>query len=219
MSYTTIDFTSRQVERFWASVDQSGGPRSCWLWKGQTKSDADDYGRFGANGERYASHRVAYMLSRGLKRLSHKNKVCHKCDTPPCCNPKHLVKATQQWNVADREAKGRTARGVYVPHASLDNAKVIAIRERYAAGERATVIAKDYRVTPTCINLIIWGKTWAHVGGPITRYRRPRMTERRAAKIRALRAKGASIGQLCRATGHGPDVIKRVCDESTSDRV
>lgn len=49
-------------EQFWASIDISGGPESCWPWlKAQ---DPDGYGRFhipGTKAETALAHRVAFF--------------------------------------------------------------------------------------------------------------------------------------------------------------
>ena len=37
--------------------------------------------------------------------------ACHHCDNPACCNPKHIWLGTTAANNADRDAKGRQARG------------------------------------------------------------------------------------------------------------
>lgn len=47
--------------------------------------------------------------------------------------------------------------------ASLNEKKVLEIKRRLAAGDKAGAIAKDYRVHVTTVNAIKYGKTWNHV--------------------------------------------------------
>ena len=47
--------------------------------------------------------------------------------------------------------------------ALLTERKVLDIKRRLAAGERAAIICRDYKVHVTTINAIKYGKTWAHV--------------------------------------------------------
>jgi hypothetical protein len=47
--------------------------------------------------------------------------------------------------------------------AILTERKVLDIKRRLAAGERAAAICTDYKVHVTTINAIKYGKTWAHV--------------------------------------------------------
>ena len=47
--------------------------------------------------------------------------------------------------------------------AILTEGKVLDIKRRLAAGERAAIICRDYKVHVTTINAIKYGKTWNHV--------------------------------------------------------
>jgi hypothetical protein len=47
--------------------------------------------------------------------------------------------------------------------AILTEGKVLDIKRRLAAGERAALICRDYKVHVTTINAIKYGKTWNHV--------------------------------------------------------
>lgn len=99
-------------ERFWSKVDRSAGAGACWPWLGGR--DKDGYGRF-SHGRRTArAHRFAYELAHGPIPSGPNGRplcVLHECDNPPCCNDSHLKLGTNAENVADRDAKGRQARG------------------------------------------------------------------------------------------------------------
>lgn len=157
--------------RFWSHVDKSG---ECWLWTGYHISTG--YGRLGVNGKVVATHRFSYELHNGP--IPDGLCVCHTCDNPSCVNPVHLFLGTQQENIADRNQKGRTAKGDragprthperYIrprgeknPRAKLDWPRVTAIRERYTAGNiHQRALAAEYGVSRTLIRLIIQGKVW-----------------------------------------------------------
>lgn len=89
------------IQRFWAKVDMRGFDE-CWLWRASRKGD---YGQFHLKGKSCLAHRIAYLFTHG--RLSEDKNVCHECDTPLCCNPKHLFEGTQLENKHDCIAKGR----------------------------------------------------------------------------------------------------------------
>jgi hypothetical protein len=97
-----------RAARFWSNIDQSGGPNACWPWRG--KSGNRGYGDTAfvtKLGNLRGGHRIAFWLHYG--RWPGRKCVCQTCDHPWCRNPAHLFLGTQQVNVADRDAKGRTA--------------------------------------------------------------------------------------------------------------
>ena len=84
----------------------------CILYPRLNTNGYGDIQTKGANGRKQhlMVHRVAYSLYNN-ETISSSDVILHKCDTPACCNPKHLIKGTHQDNVADRVAKNRSATG------------------------------------------------------------------------------------------------------------
>jgi hypothetical protein len=56
------------------------------------------------------SHRIAFTMMFGP--VPEGLQVCHVCDNPPCCNPRHLWLGTNSDNQLDAVAKGRKGKVV-----------------------------------------------------------------------------------------------------------
>jgi len=120
----------KQLERFWSKVDKSGGDDACWIWTGRV--DRNGYGHPWFMGKPQYAHRIAYMLSN--ERDPAELDVLHSCDNPACCNPLHLSLGTQTDNNADRDAKGRQARGERCGHLKLTDVQVASMRALWETG-------------------------------------------------------------------------------------
>lgn len=153
--------TPTEIRRFWAKVKQ-GGPDECWPWTATVNNKG--YGQFGLRYRLHGPHRISWMLEKGKDpgRLF----VCHKCDNPPCCNPRHLFLGTQFDNMKDMIAKGRAdhsknVAGSRVCTAKLDEDRVREIWRLHlheGLGERK--LGAQFGVTPPNIHAILSGKTW-----------------------------------------------------------
>jgi hypothetical protein len=84
------------------------------------------YGLVKWEGEGRFSHRVAYEHFVGP--IPEGMEVCHSCDNPPCCNPKHLFPGTSQDNHDDASRKGRTTQGEKSTKAKFTDKRVRIIR-------------------------------------------------------------------------------------------
>jgi len=88
--------------RFWLRVQKSD---TCWEWTGARLK----YGLLSVKGRPRWAHRVSWVLTYGT--IPPGLCVLHHCDNPPCVRPDHLFLGTTLENIADRDRKGRQARG------------------------------------------------------------------------------------------------------------
>lgn len=168
------------AERFWSKVDRSGGASACWPWRPSKQQPL--HGQFFVSKERgiVPAHTYAVELVTGQSCPPGK-EGCHRCDNPPCCNPAHVYYGTRQQNVDDMWTRGRGRRGSRHRYALLAETSVLAIRERFAAGETSPALAAEFGTSIGCITDIVNGHNWKHVGGPIKTHGRPGRRPRKEA--------------------------------------
>ena len=102
---TSLKRGLRADELILSRADQSAGPDACWPWTG-TKN-ADGYGIIRRQGRRHAASRMVYQVVCG--DIPDGAVICHHCDNPACCNPKHLYAGSVAENSWDREFRNRGA--------------------------------------------------------------------------------------------------------------
>lgn len=163
--YGVYNNVSRE-ELFWKHVDIKGED-DCWEWSGQRRkpkgSGWGNYGCFNYKSVEYKAHRVAYEIVNG--EIPEGMFVCHKCDNPPCVNPKHLFLGTNEDNMKDMASKGRTGvkLGSNHPNHKLVEKDVPEIRKLLSQGFKISAIAEIYGVSNCPISMIRRGKSWRHV--------------------------------------------------------
>lgn len=142
---------------FWSQV-QVGGDDDCWPWLGHILDNG--YGQFKTAYVNYRAHRVAYKLAIGIDPGT--KCVCHRCDNPICCNPRHLFLGTNADNSRDMVTKGREAhqRGEDHGRHKLTAEEVIAIRHTLGT---CCEIGEFYGVSAATVSMIQNGRTWTHL--------------------------------------------------------
>jgi hypothetical protein len=151
-------------ERFWQKVAKRG-PDECWEWQG--KCTKWGYGSLYVNGRPgVRAHRVVYELTHGP--IPEGKIVCHSCNNPPCCNPKHLYAGTDIDNHKDAVNAGTSYRfpplyGSSNPSAKLTEDGVRHIRELHVARTTCQQLAKAYHVSSDTIWRIVSRRSWKHV--------------------------------------------------------
>jgi hypothetical protein len=120
----------------------------CWLWLGGWSPEK--YGKVGRRSKFLGqAHRMFYELRHGP--IPAEMVVCHKCDTPPCVNPDHLVLGTQADNMADLVAKGRALHLKRKPPVRLCRETRQAIA---SSRERTAVLARRYGISGSTVKSI-----------------------------------------------------------------
>lgn len=172
-----MTFTQTERDKFWSCVDRSG---ECWIWlRGK---DSDGYGITQLQRRQWRAHRAAYALTYEDPGSLF---VLHHCDNPSCVRPDHLWLGTNDDNMSDMVAKGRSKRGTSnASHiaggayqrgekngrAKITEVQVLEIRSRaipYRRGIYAE-LGREYGLTAVAIRNIVNGKLWSHVGKPKT---------------------------------------------------
>lgn len=144
---------------FWERVDSSKGEDECWEWQGGRSSRG--YGKLSYDGKDVRAHRLVYKLIYGTSP----DAVCHKCDNPPCCNPKHLFAGTNGSNNSDRKRKGRSnnLKGEEHFHAKLTSNQVLYIREAHNNGVSQAELGRKFGLQRSSIGQIVRGERWKHL--------------------------------------------------------
>lgn len=141
-----VDFLSR------SQPDPNSG---CWLWDGNLTTTG--YGRLTVAQREWKAHRASWAVANNTDPGP--GFVMHKCDTPVCVNPDHLVLGDHKANMQDMEAKGRKASTAGDVHGKAVLTEEI-VRQIRGTSESHASIARRYGLSPQAVYNARSGKTW-----------------------------------------------------------
>ena len=127
----------------------------CIMWTGYRNRQG--YGQRTVDGRNVLAHRHAWTLANGDPGAWN---VCHRCDVRTCINVAHMFLGTHADNMADRDAKGRDAKGERSGMAKLTADQV---REMRASTESGVAIAHRLGVDRSTVSKIRLRKIWVHI--------------------------------------------------------
>lgn len=123
----------------------------CIIWTGCVKNG---YGWRTWRRQTTTAHRIEYCIANGIALADIEGMIIrHKCDTPLCINPDHLVVGTQQQNVNDMHERHRECR-------KLPLEIISAIKNEYVKGSSthgSPALAKKYGVSQPHVSQIVNG--------------------------------------------------------------
>ena len=170
-SLINLSLRSDEIGRFLKKIKATADSDGCWEW--DAARDNKGYGKWlvwrNSASTKLKAHRLAFFLHWGIDPEDY--LICHECDNPPCCNPRHLFAGTYGDNVRDAFRKGRASapvghavRGEQVKLAKLTRESVLDIRRIYGQpGITQASLAEVYKVSRCAIASVLTGRTWKHV--------------------------------------------------------
>jgi hypothetical protein len=151
-----------EAPRFLYEVAMRFSLKQCLIWP--YAQNGVGYGKIVIDGRHLLVHRLVCERVYGPPPTD-KHFAAHSCGRghEGCCSPAHVRWATPTENSADQLRHGTRRRGEACGSSKLDEAAVIDIRRRAAAGEGAREIAAAHSVTPSNVHYIVRRNTWAHI--------------------------------------------------------
>lgn len=141
---------------FWKKIKKL--KNGCWEW--QLSHNGRGYGAASYNGKDMGAHRLAFKFTHGYLP----NFVCHTCDNPSCCNPKHLFAGDAKTNALDRTVKGRTLFGNNHRRSKLTDKQVLKLRKEYIEKKiPRKELAQKYNISLSNVYSVVLKNTWKHV--------------------------------------------------------
>jgi len=175
------------------------------------------------NGKAFHRHIYRLVLETFIGPCPEGMEGCHNDDNHWNDRLWNLRWDTQAANSRDQQRNGKQVKGEQHWASILTEKQVVEIRQRYANGEKAINLAKEFGVAKVTIIHIKSGKLWKSVGGPtynqkITRGElngHAKLTENQIREIRERHKNGQSMGSLSRTFPASLQNISRIVHRKT----
>jgi len=142
-------------KRVWAKIDVREQDE-CWPWKGSKRREG--HGQLWVAGTTVAATRLLWVSIHGP--VPRDRVVMHKCDNPPCMNPKHLQLGTNHDNVLDAQRKGRLKGRARRKLKAETRREIGRLR---ASGLTQREVAEQFGVNPRTV--AVWTKRYRESSG------------------------------------------------------
>jgi hypothetical protein len=146
--------------RFQRTIEYCAHPKPCpfccALWTGARQQTG--HARIRIHPKIYLGHRLAWEWWHA-RNIPPNGIIVHYCGVLHCVNPEHLYLTTRQ----EYGAKALVPRGEESFGHLLTTNEVLAIRQRYAAGESAAALARAYGRPYATIRGIVLRYNWRHL--------------------------------------------------------
>ena len=121
----------KKIASFWEKVNIKSDDE-CWEYQGGRCMYG--YGKIRVDNIQTYTHRFSAKLA-GMNIED--TCVLHKCDNPPCVNPKHLFIGSRADNMKDmwHKGRGRATGNPALRQKALNESQVLEIRDLYATGK------------------------------------------------------------------------------------
>jgi len=107
--------TPQELDRFFQKVVIPTDPDDCWLWIGARSGGGYGYLYDSSAKKIRRAHRIAYRLFNGEVPVG--LELDHRCNTPACVNPTHLIATTHRANILRSDApQAQNARKTHCIH-------------------------------------------------------------------------------------------------------
>jgi len=142
----------------WSKIEVRG-PDECWRWKGWL--DKDGYATISRN---HKNRRVGrFLLEEDGRPCVGGQYACHSCDTPGCCNVRHLWPGTNSQNQVDSYTKGRKPQGHLHRNSKFTADQVLTMRGMPFLLIEVKHIANLFDCHPQTIRGIVLGRSYRNV--------------------------------------------------------
>jgi len=147
---------NRVEKRFMSHVQKTKG---CHIWTGHYSNTTPQFraGSTGISARRWAYHNYC------KRPIPTGGIVTSRCGNLGCVNPKHLVAVSVSQSKKMKMELGINVKGENNGRSKLTGKDVIEIRVLYKEGITQAVLARDYKVSPRLIGMVVRREKWRHI--------------------------------------------------------